>query len=97
VSFVTMPSDANCSVENVALEKAIAVAMIGDLNMDGRVNMRDIGLVARRFQTPLFSPSWDSNCDVNNDGKIDMMDIGTVARHCGQTLYGTLSRTSSLR
>lgn len=81
VNFVTIPSDANCSVDNIALGGPIAVAMIGDLNLDGRVNMRDIGLVARRFQTSLLSPSWDCNCDVNDDGKIDMMDVGTVARH----------------
>jgi uncharacterized repeat protein (TIGR01451 family) len=62
------------------------VAMVGDITgpdgwPDGKVDMRDIGHVARRFMCLPSDELWDPNADINNDLKIDMKDIGTVARH----------------
>lgn len=48
---------------------------------DGRVDMRDIGLVARHFQETV--PPAPPILDLYQDGKIDMRDIGIVARHFG--------------
>ncbi len=60
--------------------------MIGDITgpngwPDGKVDMRDISSVARRFQARPGDILWDPNADINSDGKIDMVDIGTVAKH----------------
>ncbi len=63
----------------------IAASLIGDINDDGVVDMKDIGYVARRFGINATSPLWDPNADIVSDGKIDMKDIGTVARHFGET------------
>jgi hypothetical protein len=49
---------------------------------DGRVDMRDIGLVARHFQETI--PPAPQILDLYQDGKIDMRDIGIVARHFGE-------------
>ncbi len=59
---------------------------IGDINADGKVDMRDVGYVARRFMCVAGDPLWDANADFNSDEKIDMVDIGTVARHFGGSL-----------
>ena len=50
---------------------------------DGRVDMRDISYVARRFLIIPGNPLWDPYADINSDGKINMIDIGTVARSFG--------------
>ena len=64
----------------------ITVRLLGDVNGDGRVDLRDIALVARAFGSEgpnyLFpsSPSsknWNPNADINNDGVVNMKDIGT--------------------
>lgn len=55
-----------------------------DINNDGRVDMKDIGYVARRFGIIAADPLWDPAADINHDGKIDMKDIGYVARWFGQ-------------
>jgi hypothetical protein len=62
------------------------VSLVGDITgpsgwPDGKVDMRDVGYVARRFMCNPGDSLWDPNTDINSDGKIDMIDIGTVARH----------------
>lgn len=52
---------------------------------DGKVDMRDIGFIARQFRYFPWNPLWDPRADINGDGKIDMIDVGTAARHFGET------------
>ena len=61
-----------------------ALSSVGDINVDGRVDMKDVSYVARRFMCASCDPLWDPVADVNSDGKIDMKDINTVARHFGE-------------
>ncbi len=58
---------------------------VGDINADGKVDMKDVGYVARRFMCVLGDPLWDVNADFNSDERIDMVDIGTVAQHFGES------------
>lgn len=58
--------------------------LLGDINSDGKVNMKDVGYVAIRFGIDVASPLWDSKADIVVDGKINMRDIGTVSRHFGE-------------
>jgi parallel beta-helix repeat protein len=58
-------------------------SLVGDVNRDGEVVMKDIDYAARRFTCLPGDQLWDSAVDINHDGKIDMKDIGTVARHFG--------------
>jgi parallel beta-helix repeat protein len=63
-----------------------ASSLVGDVNSDGKVDMKDVGYVARRFMCVPGDPLWDSMSDMNGDEKINMVDIGTVARHFGESL-----------
>jgi DNA-binding beta-propeller fold protein YncE len=55
-----------------------------DINLDGKVDMKDVGTVARYFGK--LVPPAPSECDINSDGKVDMRDIGAVARNFGKML-----------
>jgi hypothetical protein len=59
---------------------------IADLNYDGTVNMKDIGLVAKAFGTKDGDTRWNAICDVNKDGLVNMRDVGIVARSFGWPL-----------
>jgi hypothetical protein len=56
---------------------------IGDINFDGKVDMKDIGLVASAFGAHPGHPRWNEAYDVILDGKIDMRDIAIVAHNFG--------------
>ena len=58
----------------------------GDINGDGRVDMKDIALVARAFGSTPTSPNWNPAADINGDGTVNMKDIALVARNFGQHL-----------
>jgi PKD repeat protein len=66
------------------LTKTLTVTgLIGDLNGDGKVDMRDIAIVARAFGSSPGDPYWNPIADLNGDGKIDMKDIAIVAKNYG--------------
>lgn len=78
-------SDLTDHVKVAALSiSRIAASLVGDINDDCIVDMKDISYVARRFGINLTDSLWDPLADVVNDGKIDMKDIGTVAKHFGE-------------
>jgi peptide/nickel transport system substrate-binding protein len=59
-----------------------------DINYDGKVDMKDIGVTAKGFGAnygPPIHPRWVFRCDFNNDRKIDMKDIGRAAKQFGKT------------
>ncbi len=69
----------------------IAPAYLFDLNGDNKVDMKDIGLVARAFGTVPGHARWNPICDVTGplgvpDGKVDMRDVSAVARQFGWTV-----------
>jgi hypothetical protein len=55
-----------------------------DINLDGKVDMKDVGTVARYFGQ--LVPPAPGECDINSDGKVDMRDVGAVARNFGKIL-----------
>jgi parallel beta-helix repeat protein len=75
--------------DNALVGGSIAVASIGDLTgvtpfvPDGKVNIRDIAIVASSFGSTPKDSKWNANCDVNNDGRVDIRDISIVAKHFG--------------
>jgi parallel beta-helix repeat protein len=60
------------------------IRLVGDVNGDGKVDMRDVGYMARRFMCVPGDQLWDSTADLNGDERINMTDIGTAARHFGE-------------
>jgi hypothetical protein len=57
--------------------------LVGDVNRDMRVDMRDIGLVCSRFlKTPITLA--EKNCDLNADNIINMRDIGIACTNFGK-------------
>jgi hypothetical protein len=51
-----------------------------DVNIDGKVNMRDVAIVARLYETRSESPNWNPAADVIQDNVIDFKDVGFVSR-----------------
>ena len=56
--------------------------LVGDVNGDGQVNVRDLILVSRSFGKEASS---NPQADVNQDGIIDIRDLILVATHIGES------------
>jgi parallel beta-helix repeat protein len=62
----------------------ITVRVPGDVDGNGRVDLRDIALVARALGSTPGSPNWNPAADINGDSVVNMQDITLVAKHFGQ-------------
>jgi hypothetical protein len=62
---------------NVLTDGQIHVKMMGDVNGDGYVNIKDAALVGAAFGSKAGDPSppWDPKCDLNQDGYINIKDV----------------------
>ncbi len=58
----------------------------GDINRDGRVDGKDLFLLARAFGTSPSSRAWDEDADFDQDGDIDGTDLAVVADNFGTSL-----------
>ena len=72
------------------------VILVADLTGDGKVDMRDVAIVARAFGSEPGDPLWNPVADVTGtihmvpDGRVDMRDVAFVAR-----AFGVETRTDS--
>jgi hypothetical protein len=57
---------------------------LGDFNSDGKVDIVDIGRVAKAFGATLGKSKYDFDLDVNFNFAIDIIDVATVAKDFGQ-------------
>jgi hypothetical protein len=53
---------------------------------DGKVDMRDLGAIAKLFGTAIGNPQYNPNYDINGDGIINMKDLAIAARNFGQEI-----------
>jgi peptide/nickel transport system substrate-binding protein len=70
--------------DNTLIDGWIIVTIIGDVNADGKVNVKDIFAVAKAFGSEYPDPKYNPNLDINCDGKINVKDIFATAKNFGK-------------
>ena len=74
--------------DNVAIGPfTIKLKMLGDINGDNKVDMRDLSIVALAFGSYLGDSRWNPEADINGDNKINMKDLVIICKNFGET-YG---------
>jgi hypothetical protein len=58
--------------------------LLGDVNLDGIVDMKDLSIAAKAFGARPGDPRWNPEADVNGYGTVDMRDIGLIAKNIGK-------------
>jgi len=56
-----------------------------DLNKDGLVNLQDVFIVARAFESRPGDKNWNAVADLNKDGLVNLQDIFKIATDFGKT------------
>jgi hypothetical protein len=91
-AFATIPLDNN-PADNSIFCGPINVRIMGDINGDGKIDGKDIALVALSFGScgPNYlcpgsapSPKWNLDADTNGDNKVDGKDLVLVALNFGK-------------
>jgi len=59
-------------------------SLIGDVNVDGKVDVKDIQMAAMAFGSYPGHPRWNPNVNFIKDNKIDLKDIYLIARNFGK-------------
>jgi PKD repeat protein len=78
-----LPSERD-TADNTYIDGWVLVTIPGDVDGNGKVSMRDIGLICKAYGSYPGYPTWDPNMDVNGDGKVDMKDLGYACIYYGQ-------------
>jgi beta-galactosidase len=60
----------------------LIVAVLGDLNEDGRISVGDLALVSRAYGKSSSDADWSlfQKSDLNQDNRVDLLDLAFVAR-----------------
>ncbi len=83
-SFVSDTNMANNKLDNTVVN---AGTMIGDINVDGYVELMDFFLASQAFGSTPGHPRWDIRCDLAEDGYIELMDFFILSQHFGDVYY----------
>jgi parallel beta-helix repeat protein len=65
--------------------KVIRVRMTGDIDCDGKVDVKDVAAAAVAYGSYPGHPKWDPNADENEDDRIDVRDIALISRNFGKS------------
>ncbi|MCJ7422873.1 PKD domain-containing protein [Candidatus Bathyarchaeota archaeon] len=68
---------------NNSAEGYIKIRILGDINGDGTVDVRDVAAVANAFGAYPGHPRWNPDLDMKLDNKIDVADIAVIAKNFG--------------
>lgn len=79
-----VPNETNTS-DNTLNGDVAHVGIPGDINADGKVNIKDIYRVAQAYGSFPRHPQWSPVCDINDDDKVDVKDYYITCRHYGET------------
>lgn len=60
---------------------------MGDANLDGYIDRRDLDLISYAYGATKDRPNWIGACDFNGDGQIDVFDAVTCSSNNGKNIW----------
>jgi hypothetical protein len=69
----------------ISTQLSRASGLMGDANGDGKVDGKDIAIVAQAFGSYPEHARWNSAADMNGDNIVDSLDLALVAVNFGKS------------
>jgi hypothetical protein len=85
-----------CNSNNKCINGICTTTIIGDINGDCKVDIKDLTLVIKYYGTYPGRPLWNPNADINFDNKVDIKDLTLVNKYYGTSCSGTGTRRLGL-
>jgi len=76
----TVPGETD-TADNTFVNGALKVAIVGDINGGGHVNILDAILLGNAFDSKPGEPAWSPNADLNGDGSVNILDAIILGNH----------------
>jgi outer membrane protein assembly factor BamB len=76
----TVPGETD-TADNTFVNGVVKVAIAGDINGDGHVNVLDAILLGSVFGSAPGEPAWSANADINGDGYVNILDAIILGNH----------------
>jgi hypothetical protein len=70
---------------DITVKIELNVIPLGDVNLDGEVNYKDLAIIVSRYGAALTDPEYTPYADLNDDFNIDYKDLAVVTSHYGET------------
>jgi hypothetical protein len=80
-----VPNETDTSDNNLTSSKIVTLSIQGDITGDGKVDILDVALAAKAYDSVLGQQRFEPNADVNDDGTVNILDISLIAREYGKT------------
>jgi hypothetical protein len=72
------------TADNKLTDGIVRIKFMGDINDDGKVDIKDLQLLIKAFGSYSSHPRWNSNADFNGDGKVDIKDLILLLKNFGR-------------
>ncbi|MDH7477397.1 MAG: CARDB domain-containing protein [Candidatus Bathyarchaeota archaeon] len=80
----TVPDETNVD-NNVFTDGLVKIKLLGDMDGDGKVDIKDLVLLIKAFGSYPGHLRWNSNADFNSDSRIDIKDLILLVKNFGKT------------
>ena len=81
----TIPGEID-TADNTYTDGWILVTILGDVDGNFKVNILDISIIARAYQSKPGDPNWNPNADLDNNNIINILDIAKAAVNYGKKI-----------
>lgn len=72
--------------DNVCYGPYVTVAFKADINVDGKVDMKDVRTASKAFGSYPGHERWNPDADVSGDERVDMRDLRLITKNFGKTI-----------
>jgi subtilisin family serine protease len=80
----TVPGETD-TADNKLTDGTVRIKLMGDINDDGKVDIKDLTLLIKAFGSYPSHPRWNPDADLNGDGKVDIKDLIKLLKNFGKT------------
>jgi hypothetical protein len=71
--------------DNYLSDGKVKIKLVGDVNTDRKVDVKDLVLLVKAFASYPGHPRWNPDADLNGDHKIDIKDLVLLIKNFGKT------------